>query len=116
MSESQLRDHVRKGLRQRGILTTHHEDMLNSGIPDLSYTGLGVHGWIELKHAHAWPKRPGTPLRLKRYTLDQKAFLFTRGRLGGHCWLLLRVGKEHLLLFNPLQLGIRCMLHTFEHI
>ena len=49
MSEAALRNYVRKGLREKGVLTTHHEDLLTAGVPDLSYSCSGVHGWIELK-------------------------------------------------------------------
>ena len=97
MNEATLRNYVRKGLHAKGMLTTHHEDMLNAGVPDLSYSGGGVHGWVELKWLEAWPKRPGTVVRIPHYTKEQKHFLLSRGRAGGRCWLLLRVGREHLL-------------------
>ena len=97
MNEATLRNYVRKGLHAKGVLTTHHEDALNTGIPDLSYSGGGVHGWIELKWLEAWPKRAGTVVRIPHYTKEQKHFLLSRGRAGGRCWLLLRVGREHLL-------------------
>jgi hypothetical protein len=99
MGEAALRNYVRKGLRAKGVLTTHHEDALQSGIPDLSYSGGGHHGWIELKFLKAWPKRKETPVRIAHYTEEQRHFLLSRGRAGGRCWLLLRVGREHLL-FN----------------
>ena len=97
MNEATLRNYVRKGLHAKGVLTTHHEDMLNAGILDLSYSGGGVHGWVELKWLEAWPKREDTIVRIPHYTKEQKYFLLTRGRAGGRCWLLLRVGKQHLL-------------------
>lgn len=100
MSEATLRNYVRKGLHAKGVLTTHHEDAINTGIPDLSYSYGGVHGWIELKWLEAWPKREDTPMRLPHYTKEQKHFLLTRGRAGGRCWLLIRVGKEHLILHH----------------
>lgn len=100
MSEGALRRYVRDGLGRCGVLSTHHEDSLNVGLPDLSYSGNRVHGWIELKWAESWPKRAETPLRLPHYTKEQKHFLLARARAGGgRCWLLLRVGREHLL-FN----------------
>ena len=98
MNEATLRNYVRKGLHANGILTTHHEDALNPGIPDLSYSGNGVHGWIELKWLEAWPKRADTIVRIPHYTKEQKHFLLSRGRAGGRCWLLLRVGTWHLLM------------------
>ena len=101
MNEATLRNYVRPRLLGRGVLTTHHEDALNVGIPDLSYSGNGVNGWIELKWLPFWPVRADTIVRIPHYTKEQKHFLLTRGRAGGRCWLLLRVGKEHLL-FNYL--------------
>ena len=97
MNEATLRSYVRKGLHEKGVLTTHHEDMLNAGVPDLSYSGGAVHGWIELKWLEAWPKREDTIVRIPHYTKEQKHFLLTRGRAGGRCWLLLRAGKDHFL-------------------
>lgn len=97
MNEATLRNYIRKGLLAKGVLTTHHEDLLNAGIPDLSYSHGGVHGWIELKWREAWPKREATIVKIDHYTKEQKHFLLTRGRAGGRCWLLLRVGREHLL-------------------
>lgn len=97
MNEATLRNYVRPRLLAKGVLTTHHEDALNVGVPDLSYSGGGAHGWIELKWLPAWPKRAATIARIAHYTKEQKHFLLSRGRAGGRCWLLLRVGKEHLL-------------------
>lgn len=97
MSEAALRNYVRRGLKAKGVLTTHHEDALQSGIPDLSYSGGGHHGWIELKWLEAWPKREGTIVRIPHYTKEQKHFLLSRGRAGGRCWLLLRVEGYHFL-------------------
>jgi len=97
MNEATLRNYIRRGLRAKGVLTTHHEDVLNAGVPDLSYSHGGVHGWIELKWLEAWPKRDATIVKIDHYTKEQKYFLLSRGRAGGRCWLLLRVGREHLL-------------------
>lgn len=99
MNEATFRRYLRGGLEAAGILTTHHEDLLNTGVPDISYSHL-VHGWIELKYAEAWPKRASTPLRLPHYTKEQKAWLLRRGRAAGHCWLFLRVGRAEFLLFD----------------
>ena len=100
MNEATLRNYIRKGLLAKGVLTTHHEDLLNAGIPDLSYSHGGVHGWIELKWLEAWPKREATIVKIDHYTKEQKHFLLTRGRAGGRCWLLLRVGRKDHFLFD----------------
>lgn len=97
MNEATLRNYVRPRLAEKGVLTTHHEDALNTGIPDLSYSGGGVNGWIELKWLEDWPKRATTIVRIPHYTKEQRHFLLTRGRAGGRCWLLLRVGRGHWL-------------------
>ena len=99
MNEATLRNYVRPRLAAKGVLPTHHEDALNSGIPDLSYSHGGVHGWIELKWLEAWPKREATIVRIQHYTKEQKHFLLSRGRAGGRCWLLLRIGRAHMI-FN----------------
>lgn len=48
----------------------------------------------------AWPKREDTIVRIPHYTKEQKHFLLSRGRAGGRCWLLLRVGAREHLLFD----------------
>lgn len=121
MNEATLRNYVRPRLAAKGVLTTHHEDALNAGIPDLSYSGGGVNGWIELKWLPAWPKRADTIVKIDHYTKEQKHFLLSRGRAGGRCWLLLRVGREHLLFdheraqhvgeMDRVLLGACCKLH-----
>lgn len=97
MSEATLRNYARKGLNEFGVLSTHHEDMLNIGLPDLSYGGYGANGWIELKWLPEWPKRDSTIVKIEHYTKEQRFWLLQRGRTGGRCWLLLRVDREHLL-------------------
>lgn len=62
------------------------------GTPDVEFVG----GWIELKTEDRWPPRGG-PLRLKRFTAEQRLWLRRRNRRGGHAWVLLRVSKEWLL-------------------
>ena len=70
-----------------------HEDLCSSGIPDLSYAISGTDGWIELKSLDL-PRdfvKPGL-------SKGQMIWLTQRGRTGnGNCFILLRVGKEHLL-------------------
>lgn len=75
------------------------ENLLSEGVPDFTYAfrGSKVTGWIELKVEDKWPVRPGTPLRLKRFTPAQNLFLRSFGASGSHCWVLLRVEKDFLL-------------------
>lgn len=95
--EAALRRYVREGLAVRGVLTCHHEDALNAGVPDLSYAGNGRHGWIELKSLVAWPTRETTIVRMARYSDAQRQWLRLRWEAAGHTWMLLRAGRDHLL-------------------
>lgn len=86
-----MRARVVRALRPMDAIPV--ENAVLPGTPDVEYIG----GWIELKSEDEWPARPTTPLRLKRFTIEQKMFLFRRVRRGGAAWLLLRVGREWLL-------------------
>lgn len=79
---------------------TRHEDLLSQGIPDVSFGTQGVQGWIELKSIPAWPVRSETIVRVDHFTAQQKAFLVLRGAHSDHCWCLLSVGREHIVLFH----------------
>ena len=81
---------------------TRHEDKLNLGIPDVSY-GLGqVNGWIELKALKRWPKDPKSVVPFRNLKIHQIRFLQNRGRAGGHCFLMVIVGRKDFdyLLFS----------------
>ncbi len=77
-----------------------HEDKYTEGIPDLSYAGYDVDGWIEVKYQERLPVRPGTPLRLDHpLTTAQRRWLRRRGREGGgRCFVLLGLGSGEVLL------------------
>jgi len=77
---------------------TRHEDKFSGGIADLSFIQDGRHGWMELKKIQ-WPKRPGTIVRCRHYTAEQRNFLKAKGRAGGNTWLFVQIGRDHLL-FN----------------
>ncbi len=79
---------------------TRHEDLLNSGTPDVSFGCAGVQGWIELKYIPEWPKHLGTIVAVKHFTPQQKAWLMRRGNMGGRCWFLLKVGQTEWLLYD----------------
>lgn len=81
-----------------------HEDVLAQGLPDVSFGCAGRNGWIELKYIEAWPKKEDTIVRIKHFTPQQKAWLLRRQKMGGCCWLLLRVGATNdWLIFHPLK-------------
>lgn len=73
------------------------ENGISQGVPDVSFSSRGVHGWIELKYLKAWPKRPDTIVKIPHYTPAQKLFLRQHGSYGRNCFLFLRVGDDFLL-------------------
>jgi hypothetical protein len=69
------------------------ENRLGKGTPDVAFSICGAHGWLELKHLHAWPPE-GHVVKIPHYTPEQKLWLRACGK---GCWLLLKVGKEWIL-------------------
>jgi hypothetical protein len=70
-----------------------HEDRLTAGIPDVSFALNGVDGWLELKAL----VRAGASVNLG-LSNEQAIWLYRRGKIGsGHCFVLARIEKEHLL-------------------
>lgn len=75
------------------------ENSVGPGTPDVYYTmNSGTMGWLENKHAHEWPKRPSTALRLDHFTPQQRSFLRRHGKLKANVWILLQVESDYFLL------------------
>lgn len=73
-------------MRGRGFKVQAHEDMISSFIPDLSFSGAGIDGWIEVKYCR---KTPATLGSISHYTYGQQEWLTSRGAVGaGYCFLL----------------------------
>jgi hypothetical protein len=75
------------------------ENPIHPGTPDVNLcTGL----WIELKCIEAWPVRRATPVRIRRYTPQQRVWLYRRWRYApGSTHLLLEVRSvDQWLLFD----------------
>jgi hypothetical protein len=75
------------------------ENPIHPGTPDVNLcTGL----WIELKTIDRWPARARTSVRLRRYTPQQRVWLFRRWKYApGTTFLLLEVrSAEQWLLFD----------------
>ena len=66
------------------------------GTPDVCYVG----GWIELKELDKFPVRPTTPVRVRHFTPEQRAWHVSWEHHGGVSWVLLKVGKFDWLLFR----------------
>lgn len=96
-----------------------HEDKYSAGVPDLSYGAEGCNGWIELKHIIKWPFKDGTSIKFSRYTPQQVNWLISRGKKGGHCFLMIKisntVGSEEYLIFaSPLVRAIKHGMNRSE--
>ena len=96
MKESTLWRYLRDGLRPLRVDLQRHEDLAAVGVPDVSYGARGVQGWIELKHVAKFT-RNGVKIP---WHSGQREWLITRGAHGGHCWLLIRIGRENYLFTN----------------
>lgn len=98
MSERSLWETVRRHLGPLGDLE-RVENRAGVGTLDVSYCIAGAEGILELKHLHAWPRLPATPIVIPRLTLDQVTRLAKRAAAGGRAFTLLRVkGSCYALL------------------
>lgn len=78
----------------RGLDPVAIENAARFGTPDVNY----IEGWIENKWKPGWPVRPKTPLRVETFTQPQRLWMRRRALAGGKIHLLLKVGREWLLL------------------
>lgn len=97
-SESSFWNTIKKNMSKYWV-ADRVENPIMSGTPDVYYTMKSPFsmGWIELKHAHTWPKRETTILRLDHYTAQQKAFIRRHGSAGANVKLFLQVKTDYLL-------------------
>lgn len=96
MSEANLWDYLSCGMGNRWE-AQRHEDKLTSGIPDVSYSMNGVHGWIELKYLSKPPNGNSAIMVIKHYTPDQRNWIERHGKAGGRVFILLRVDTTYML-------------------
>lgn len=106
MSEAALWTNLRKKMVPRyWSEATRHEDVMQTGIADLSFIvrrqvkpgHSGHHGWMELKYRAEAPKRASTICKLDHYTQDQRNWLLKKGENAGYTFLLLQLGRDYLL-------------------
>lgn len=93
--ESQhMRRRVIQALRPLDAIAV--ENSAYPGTPDVAYIG----GWVELKEADEWPKKPDTPLRMNHFTRHQRAWIRRHAEKGGTVFVLLKVGKSEWFLID----------------
>lgn len=74
-----------------GWVPERHEDKVRNYIPDFSFAGDRIDGWIEAKYQRTEPTSLGA---IAHYTRGQENWLRERGKHGsGNCYLLL--GTPH---------------------
>lgn len=98
-SESSLWKTLHKKMKPH-FETERIESHVTPGFPDVVFTSkdTGVSGFLELKHAHEWPKRETTALQLDHFTMQQRSFFRRHGRIGGNVWMLLQVETDYFLI------------------
>jgi|WetSurMetagenome_2_1015567.scaffolds.fasta_scaffold08816_4 hypothetical protein len=89
---TQMRRVVVDALRALDAISVENGARL--GTPDVNCTL----GWIELKYVESWPARPATPLAVDHFSPQQRAWIARRARLGGFVCVVLKVGREWLIL------------------
>lgn len=73
------------------------ESRVGAGIPDVHYVSPEGQGWIELKYLSELPQKGAVNIGLKR---AQQLWLKNYGLCGGKAWILLRIGRDAILLFD----------------
>jgi len=74
-----------------------HNDVGWPSVPDLSFSGYGTDGWIEVKYLPLGMVR--CPSDIGHFTEGQKNWLNRHGKVGsGHCYLLVGSPGDHQIL------------------
>lgn len=102
MNEAKYQEIVRQSFRNFGILTTFHNDALVRYIPDLSFSGRGVDGWVEIKYC---AKPPRMLSSIKHLTAGQIDWLCLQGEAGaGNCYLMVGApGENYMIRWHALR-------------
>jgi len=94
MSEASLWTFLRENL----LITMYRvENRVSSGMPDIHYIGNNFSGWIELKYIEKLPAKGKINIGLRN---SQSLWHSSYNVSGGKSWIIVRVGRSALLLFN----------------
>jgi len=94
MSEASLWTLLRTNLP---ITMYRVENKVSSGMPDIHYVGNNFSGWIELKYIKDLPVKGKINIGLSR---SQHLWHSSYNGYGGKSWIIVRIGRFALLLFN----------------
>lgn len=98
MNELIYKHRIIMALEGRGVRCQPHEDRIDKYIPDVSFSGNGTDGWIEVKYCETAPKQLAS---IDHWTKGQEQWLYDFGRVGsGHCYLLIGVGADSHYLWG----------------
>ena len=73
------------------------ENRVQADAPDLYFACEATRGWVEFK-VGVWPKSPGKPLKLPKWTEGQRGWMRQHRKFGGIAWLVVQVGDEILVM------------------
>jgi penicillin-binding protein-related factor A (putative recombinase) len=94
MSEKALWSFIRENL---GLRMFRVENRVSVGMPDVHYIRNGVCGWFEMKYTKDWLANRRVSVGLKKH---QHLWMKDYTNHGGSCWIILRVGRNWLMLFK----------------
>ena len=94
MSEKALWQLLRDNLPLRMFRV---ENRVSVGMPDVHFIRDGISGWFEMKYTKDWREGRQVSVGLKKH---QHMWLKDYIDHGGLCLIILRVGRNWLLLFN----------------
>lgn len=92
--EKDMRKRVVAALRDVHAVSV--ENGAGAGTPDVNC----ALGWLELKSIDELPARPETPVRVPHFSPEQRLWLTKRCRAGGAAWMLIKAGREWILLWG----------------
>ena len=83
--EARYQRDVVLGLQANGFVVQPHDEKCVKNVPDFSFAGSGVDGWVELKWLNTQPK---TLRHIRHFTDGQRQWLIDTGKAGsGNCYL-----------------------------
>lgn len=108
--EKYMRRAVMEALGDAGLHPVAVENPICPGTPDVNH----AHGWLELKHLDAWPKRETTFVDFPTWSQEQRLWFKQRLKAGGRVDLLVRISRdEWFLVAGDVALwAIGCLVRT----
>jgi len=95
MNEDEYKGKLAQALEYFGFDASRHEDKVLNFIPDISFAGHRVDGWIEVKWCERDPSSLGA---ISHWTRGQEEWLCHRGKCGsGFCFLLVGTPARHFM-------------------